>query len=229
MKTRTIQIFRAVGCITLLTCIAGNTACATLTKLAATDDAEPGGTNTFFQIGQMPTLSEDGKVAFYTDLRDSGFLKGWGLFLADGATVRTVARTGQPSPDLNGNFYTLNSQVALNSTSQVFEVGLNGTLAGGTDDSGIYQLSGGVLTILARAGQLSPEGGAVFRSFSSITPRVNRSGQAAFLSSTSTNPYAMYRSTAGVLRRLAYYGQQSPDGNGGLLGLFSAPALNNRG
>ena len=202
---------------------------AGLVELAETGNAEPRDTNTFFQIGQLPTLSEDGKVVFYTDLRNNGLLQGWGVFLADGNTVKTVARTSQPSPDLNGNFYTFNSQVALNSASQVFEAGLNGTLGGGADNSAIYQLSGGALTILARAGQTVPGGGATFRSFTGVTPRMNRSGQTAFECATSSSPYVMYRSTGGVLSQIVYFGQPSPDGNGFLQGLLGDPTINNGG
>lgn len=228
VKTRTMQLFRAGTCTILWACLVTKTVCASLVHVAEAGDVQPEGANTFLQIGSMPSLSENGKVVFYTDLRTAGLVKGWGLFLADGQTVSTVARTGQPSPDLNGNFNVFNSQIALNTTSQVFETGLTGTLAGATDNSGIYQLSGGVLTILARAGQAVPEGGAVFRSFSGVIPRINRSGQTAFQCATSTSLSALYRSTDGALRRMAYLGQPSPDGNGAL-GALSPPSLNNGG
>src|SRR5579859_5834647 len=133
MKARGKYLLVALAHTSLGVFLSSTTSSAGLIQLAGTGGAEPGGTNTFFQIGQMPTLSEDGKVIFYTDLRSNGFLQGWGLFLADGTTVKTVARTSQPSPDLNGNFYTFNSHAALNSTNEVFETGLNGTLGGGLD------------------------------------------------------------------------------------------------
>jgi hypothetical protein len=202
---------------------------AGLVELAETGNAEPGGTDTFFQIGQMPTLSEDGQVVFYSDLRNNGIFQGCGIFLADGNSVKTVARTSKPSPDLNGNFYTFNSQVALNSTSQVFEAGLNGTLAGGADNSAMYQLTGGALTMLARAGQTVPGGGATFRSLTGVTARMNRGGQTAFECATSSSPCVMYRSSGGVLSQIVYFGQPSPDGNGFLQGLLGDPTFNNGG
>jgi hypothetical protein len=199
-----------------------------LVKLAETGNSEPNGTNTFFQIGQFPTLSENGQVVFYSDLRNNGFLQGWGLFIADGQSVRTVARTGQPSPDLNGNFYTFNSMAGLNNTSQVFETGLNGTLGGGSDSSGLYRVDKGVLSILARAGQPVPGESASFGSFNGVTPRINSSGQMAFIAASRTNPAIIFRTTGTNLVPIAAFGQQSPDGNG-TLGVTSDPTLNNGG
>jgi hypothetical protein len=203
-------------------------AIADLIKLAETGDSEPNGTNTFFQIGQTPTLSENGQVIFHTDLRNNGFLQGWGIFIADTQGLRTVARTGQPSPDLNGNFYTFNAVVSLNNTSQVFETGLNGTLGGGSDNSGLYSVDNGVLSILARAGQPVPGEGVNFGSFGGVTPRLNRSGQVAFRSGSTTNPAVIFRSAGTTLTPVAALGQPSPDGNGAL-GSGGDPTLNNRG
>jgi hypothetical protein len=207
MKIKYLRLFRQ---LVLAVSIGGATGTiyAGLIKLAESGDVEPNGTNTFFENGQTPVLSDNGKVAFYTDLRDNGFLQGGGLFLADGQTIRTLARAGQPSPDLNGNFYTFNSQVGLNSTNQVFEAGLNGTLGGGTDNTGLYELNAGGLTLLARAGQTIPGGGPTFRSFSGVAVRINRKGQAAFRAATSTKPAVMCRVSDGVLTQLAC--QQPP-------------------
>src|SRR4051812_532973 len=101
-------------------------------KLAESGQGEPAphGTNVFFEIAQNPTLNSEGQVAFYTDLRNAGFLQGFGIYLADQAGVTTIARAGEPAPDLNGNFYSFGSLVALNSTSQVFQANLHGSLGG---------------------------------------------------------------------------------------------------
>jgi hypothetical protein len=203
-------------------------AAAGLVKLAEAGDSEPNGTNTFFQIAQTPTLSENGQVVFYTDLRNNGFLQGWGIFIADGQSVRTVAKSGQPSPDLNGNFYTFNSMVGLNNTSQVFETGLQNSLGGGLDNSGLYRVDTGVLAILARAGQPVPGESAVFRSFSGVTVRINRNGQTAFQAKSSTNSAVILRSAGSSLAAVAWVGQRSPDGNG-TLGVMADPSLNNGG
>ena len=208
--------------------IAPESAAAGLIKLAETGDSEPNGTNTFFQIAQTPTLSENGQVAFYTDLRNNGFLQGCGIFVADGQSVRTVVRSDQPSPDLNGNFYTFNSMVGLNNTSQVFETGLQNTLGGGLDNSGLYRVDTGVLTTLAKAGQTLPGEDAVFRSFNGVTVRINRSGQTAFQAKSSTNSAVILRSAGTNLLAVAWIGQGSPDGNG-TLGAMGDPSLNNSG
>ena len=205
------------------------TAQAGLVKLAESGDVQPNGTNQYFQISQMPTLNERGQVTFYTDLRYDGFLKGRGMFLADGETVKTIVLSGEAPPDSNGNFSTFHDPATLNSSNQVVWVDLTGTLGGSSDDAGIYQVSGGVLTQLAREGQpATPESGT-FKDLASASVPVNRNGQAAFVGSTSSNIMALFRSTGTNLARLAYYNERSPDGNGTLGNLFYAPAINNHG
>jgi len=203
-------------------------ASGSLIKLAETGDSEPKGTNTYLQIGPTPTLSENGQVVFCTDLRNGGVLQGWGIFISDGQSIKTVARSGQPSPDVNGNFYTFTGMVSLNNTSQVFETGLNGTLGGGSDSSGLYRVDGGRLSILARAGQPVPGENVSFASFNGVIARINSSGQTSFLAKSATNPAVIFRSTGSTLIPVATLGQQSPDGNG-TLGLAGPPSLNNRG
>ncbi len=200
-----------------------------IVKLAESGDLEPGGTNMFFEISAFLTLNDLGQVAFQTDLRNNGFLQGWGIFLADTNGVQTVARTGEPSPDANGNFYTFNGQCSLNNTSQVFQTTLNGTLGGGADSTAIYQHYDHTISQVARAGQAVPEGGATFRGLSGIQARINRNGQVAFRSASSTNADQIYRYSNGVLTRMAYSRQPSPDGDGFLLTFFADPTLNNLG
>lgn len=119
--------------------------------------------------------------------------------------------------------------MALNSTSRVFEAGLSGTLEGGLDNTALFQQSRGVSTILARAGQMVPGGGATFNGLGGVTPRLNRNGQTAFCCGTSTKPYVMFRATGGVLSAIAWWGQPSPDGNGALQDLPVDPSFNNAG
>ncbi|HEY3856079.1 MAG TPA: choice-of-anchor tandem repeat NxxGxxAF-containing protein [Verrucomicrobiae bacterium] len=200
-------------------------------KLAESGDFEPGSTNNVYsEISESPTLNDAGQVSFNSDLRDSGFLQGYGIYLADGKSVTTVAHVGQPMPDLNGNFYSFYDLVALNSTSQVFQANLRGTLGGGDDDTGIYQFNSGGLTQLAREGYATPDGNGIFKSLDNVPVRINRSGQTAF-SCTTTSPkqvYVIYRSTDAVLTVMAFAKEASPDGNGQLYS-FSDPALNNNG
>jgi hypothetical protein len=199
-----------------------------LVKLAETGDVEPNGTNQFFQISQNPTINERGQVAFHTDLRYNGFLQGRGFFLADGETNRAIAKAGQPPPDANGNFSTFHEPVALTASNQVFLANLTGTLGGGSDDVGIYQGQGGVFTQLAREGQPAAPGTGTFQSFANAFVPVNRSGQTAFIG-TSSNSIAVFRSIGTALTRLAYYNEPSPDGNGNLGNLFFTPSINNNG
>ena len=228
MKTAS-RSFSKYPILLLCLLVAASRARAGLVKLAESSDFEPGGTNVFFLITQTPTLNERGQVAFYSDLRNTnGFAQGFGFFLADGETNTTIAKTGQPAPDANGNLYTFYNTAALNSSNQVFQANLNGTLGGASDDAGMYRRNGGALTQLAREGQpASPEGGT-FNNLQGFPIRINRSGQTAFTCGTSSNVYAIYRTTGNALTRLAYYNQPLPDGNGAL-GFMQNPSFNNNG
>jgi len=208
---------------------ASNRSRAGLVKLAESGDLEPNGTNVFFQITQTPTLNERGQVAFYSNLYSiNGFAQGFGFFLADGETNTTIAKTGQPAPDVNGNLYTFYNTAALNSSNEVFEAKLNGTLGGALDDAGMYRVNGGTLTQLAREGQPASSEGGAFNNLQGFPIRINRSGQTAFTCGTSSNVSAIYRTTGSTLTRLAYINQPSPDGNGAL-GFMQNPSFNNNG
>lgn len=208
---------------------AASAAQAGLVKLAESGDLEPGGTNEFFIISSDPTINERGQVAFYCDLRNNGFARGFGFFLSDGETNTTIAKTGQPAPDANGNFNTFHDPAALNTGNQIFLANLTGTLGGSSDNVGIYQVNGGVLTQLARTGQPAAPNSGTFQSLANASIPVNRNGQAAFVGRTSSNLVALFRSTGTTLTRLAYYTQPSPDGNGTLGNLFVTPAVNHNG
>jgi hypothetical protein len=229
MNRRSQLCFSHISTPLLLLNIFAATARCGLVKLAETGDVQPNGTNQFFQIIQNPTINDRGQVAFYTDLRFNGFLEGRGLFLADGETNTTIALSGEAPPDVNGNFSTFHDPVTLNSSNQVFLANLTGTLGGGSDDVGIYQVSGGVLTQIARKGQPATSESGKFTGLASASVPVNRSGQAAFVGSTSSNFVALFRSSGTNLTRLAYYSEHSPDGNGTLGNLFATPAINNNG
>lgn len=228
MKRLSVDFTIAFGLV-MLPFAVGITAHAGLVKLAESGEFEPNGTNVFGLITQTPTLNERGEVAFYSNLYSTnGFLQGSGFFLADGETNTTIAKTGQPTPDVNGNFYTFYNTAALNRSNQVFQANLNGTLGGASDDAGMYRRSGGTLTQLAREGQpASPQGGT-FNNLQGFPIRLNRNGQTAFTCGTSSNVYAVYRTTGNALTRLAYYNQPLPDGNGEL-GFMQNPSFNNNG
>jgi len=228
MKPKSV-LFATVLTHALLLLAAPSRSRAGLVKLAESGDLEPGGTNVFFQITETPTVNDRGQVAFHSNLYSiNGFAQGFGFFLADGETTTTIAKTGQPAPDANGNLFTFYSTAALNRSNQVFQAKLNGTIGGASDDAGMYRRSGGVLTQLAREGQpASPEGGT-FNNLQGFPIRINRSGQTAFACGTSSNVSAIYRTTGNTLTRLAYNSQPLPDGNGAL-GFMQNPSFNNNG
>jgi hypothetical protein len=229
LKVQKRGMTRKVCPLIILSVFALSLSEAGIVKLAESGDPEPApsGTNVFFQIGHGITLNSEGQVAFVTDLRHDGFLQGYGAYLADQAGVQTIARVNEPAPGANGNFYSFYDFVALNSTSQVFQANLRDSLNGANDDTGIFQVSGAGLKQVVRAGAPPPQGG-IFRSFQGVPARVNQAGQVAFKASTTSHASAVFLSTGGTLKELAFAGQPLPEG-GGTFSLFNDVALNDKG
>ncbi len=227
MKRKPLLAYRIIASV-VLTIAALNGHAFSFVKLIESGQPEPGGTNLLSQISQAPTIDDLGRVSFKSDIRSNGFLQGSGIFLVDGTNVTTFAHYGQPAPDGNGSFSSFFTQVALNTNSQAFEAfNMSGTLGGGNDDTGMFQVISGAVVQLAREGQITAQGDK-FKTFETIPIRLNRLGQTAFTAVQTTNGTTVYRSTGANLTRIAYSREPMPGGNGQLFDM-DAPTLNNNG
>jgi hypothetical protein len=110
-----------------------------------------------------------------------------GLFLGDGGPITQVARMGQPAPDGNGFFSTLQGQ--LNNAGQVLITAqLNGTQQGTADNTALYVYDEGQLTKIVRTGdefEVAPGDRRTIASFDvNLAPLaplpLNNHGQIAF-------------------------------------------------
>lgn len=229
MRRKNLRFSTVVIPAMLMAIFAIVTAQAGIVKLAEDGEAEPNGTNIFFGT-RGGLLNDAGQVMFRSTLYSpTGFLQGWGIYLADGAAVVTLAHAPQPAPDLNGNFYEFWSY-AISNTNQVFVVTMKGALDGG-EDPAICEITGGQLIMLARNGQPAPGGGEFGISQTGQGQvAINRDGQTAFTCTTNGgNPTSVvYRSTGSTLTPMAYKNEVSPGGGGKFLA-FDAPALNDNG
>lgn len=110
-----------------------------------------------------------------------------GIFLWDKGVLKEVVRTGQTSPDGNGQFdgvVNILMPVLNNSGQVVFVAPLNDTIGGSLDDAGIFRFDGTSLTQIVRNGQPAPDGNGRFSmdtpSFDYFNPALNDLGQIAF-------------------------------------------------
>lgn len=133
-------------------------------------------------------------------------------------STQVVVVTGDSAPDGNGSFLNA-SFVVLNDSGQVSFLGdLQGTIAGPSDDSGVFRNDGATLTQIARAGETPPGGNGAFDFFGA--PALNSTGQVAFTgiltgtSGGSSDDRGIYRYDNGTLNQIIREGEASPDGNG---------------
>jgi hypothetical protein len=206
-------------------------------------DASPDGTGDLFLIEAPIVLNAAGQVAFYSDIRDQGFLDGFGIFRARDATDLTlIARssasqggpvTGWPAPDGDGYFAPFDvPPLVINGTGAVvFAAHLTDTLDPATFE-GVFVGTGGPsgLVQIARRNELVPGGSdriADLQALSGAAPSLNDAGQVAFRAIVvggSPAGQAVLRGdgTPGSLVEIARTGQPTPDDSADLL-QFGSP------
>ena len=139
----------------------------------------------------LPVVINDaGQVTFATPLNGTlGGSNASGIYRGDSTAGNLInlVREGQSAPDSNGVFGVVNPpnplapRATLNSAGQgAFYADLSNTI-GGTNNSGLFRSSGGVVTQIVRKGWVCPDGNGRYDTFP-IQPAFNTSGQVAFYS-----------------------------------------------
>ncbi len=204
-----------------------------LTQIARGGQAAPDG-NGMFSFFHNPLLSNSNQATF------SGFLTGTsggasddaGIFRGNGGALVQIIRKGQALPIGPGTFGSFQSFRENNSGAIALVASLNGTSGGNTDNSGLFRVTNGSITQIARRGQAAPDGNGLFSTF--LFPGFNDSGVLAFrasLSGTSgglLDDNGIYRTSGGAITQIVREGQAAPDGNGTFSLLFE-PVFNNFG
>lgn len=136
------------------------------------------------------------------------------------ATVRVVARTGQPAP--SGGAFTELADPALNDRG---DLAFGALTTNPRAHAVIYLLTGGRLGTVATTGGPAPSGG-VFRAFNDVV--LNNRGTVVFLGRTTDRVahQGLFLARAGTVVPIVTTGQVSP--SGGVFTDFANPTLNAR-
>jgi hypothetical protein len=157
------------------------------TLIARTGDNAPGtgpgvGFASFYISG--PVIN-NGDVLFHGNLTGAGAdnSNDTGVWFYQGGSTGLVVREGDPATDLGAGIEVgeITTGPSFNSTGTVgFHSLLTGPGIDGTNDSAIWEISSGVLSVIAREGSQAPgtNPGTVFNSLTA--PAINDSGQLVF-------------------------------------------------
>lgn len=156
-----------------------------LEQIARDGVASPDG-NGVLIVG-LPAMNGGGDVAFfaYLDATTGGTADNAGIFVGDGTSLGLIARRGALTPSGNGRFFDIDPGLAINDMGAVlFFSTITG--ASGGSNAGLFRGDGEQLVEIARAGDLTPSGQGVLRSFQLPTTTyppvmaLNEGGQVAF-------------------------------------------------
>ncbi len=202
--------------------------------VAKSGDRSPDNTGNLSEL-KLPVLQSDSRAAFTSVIREDGFLQGDGIFLSgQPGGLRLLVRSGQPSPDGNGNLGTFgNPDLLVNSTDTVAFMNLLDNTFGILDHGAIFVASGNptTLAIVARESSAAPNGQA----FNTIAGPLglNSKGQVAFFAGLTNGFPGLFRGAGspGTLVQIVLGGQPTATGNEVFLGTFviPPPTLNESG
>ena len=134
----------------------------------------PGTTATYGDFTADPMISSDGKLAFSANISGVPSNRNEVLFIRDGGITSAVMQEDTPLPDATGTptaaLISRFTSYTINDSSEfIVRVGLR--FGGGVSTSNneaIITSAGGPFRLLAREGDVTPEGGTTFRSFRNI-------------------------------------------------------------
>ncbi len=208
------------------------------TQITGPGRPSPDGDGVFRDFAQ-PALNDAGQLAFTASLTANRIVH-YGVFRADPTVVTQIARTGDPTPDGNGVFFSFTNPAINNAGDVAFPASLTGTSGSTTDNQGIYISRGNTLLTIARRGQPAPDGNGRFfeltgAHFNNTADRVaiNEAGQVAFhatFTGTAGGGAAagLLRGDGATLKQIIRVGDLAPDGVSRIKSL-SFPALNDAG
>ena len=193
---------------------------------------------------EQPVVASSGGVVFRSGLAGEGFDDAsaalWVDPDADGAApVEVIAYTGMPAPGVNGaTFASFAMEPAINAAGTVvFWASLVGEGVDETNNSGIWAMRGGELSLLLRTGGAAPEieNGSVVQTLSR-RPALNEQGEAAVMGYVTggevtplSNSVIWTVAANGQARMVVREGDAAPTGAGVMYASFSDPVLNDRG
>ena len=160
----------------------------TLELVARGGQTVPGGDGQYFFFSKLGRNQSN--LAFTATLRNTseGDVNDRGVYkvqLSNPASYYELVREGDPVPDGNGEFRSIQTSPILNSLSRVaFETSLTDTSGGGDDDAGVYLVGTEGIIRIARSGQAPPDGNGVYSGFSNVTQGDLRASFIAYMRDT---------------------------------------------
>lgn len=200
-------------------------------------DPAPDGNGKLFDF-DIPSMNSSGEVVVVAALGETTGGNNDNTVILTGTTtpgsLTVIVRKGDPSPDGNGNFFTLdaNSEPVINDAGHVaFIAGLSGTFGGGLDETGIFGWGGApaALKLILRQGTALP-GGIVgitvpnLRGGGVTTFSFDELGRVVF----GLVGFGIFRGVDGTISDIARSLQAIPGGPGLFTNLL-VPALNDGG
>lgn len=193
-------------------------------EVAVAGDPAPGtGGGTYSLLDVRTALNAGGDVLFRSAV--VGGTTGAGIFVASGASDRTVVLEGDPAPGTGGGVYDALSPDDFHATSNVV---FRASVSGGTAGTGIFLDVGGVDSAVAVAGDPAPGTGGGIHSILIAPASANANGDVLFQSRVTggSASYGVFLDSGGVQTAVVVQGQVAPGTGGGIYGAFSPPSFN---
>ncbi len=203
-----------------------------LIEIARKGQSAPDGNGTFTQFTGESSINNNGNVLF--EARIDGTSSGnteWGIFQSDGSTITRLVRSGQLSPDGNGDFSLFNKSVRNSSGEVAFTALLDTNQTSLT--RALFMTVGGSLTHVARAGDTAPDGNGIYDLIND--PDISDNGKVAFrgqFTDTIQGPEdssGIFVSDGSITSTIVRRGSISPDGDGQFSFFASSPRINSSG
>lgn len=177
--------------------------------------------STFSEHYYPSAVNDRDEVAFLGRVGDKS-----GIFLANPKGAQMIAFTGRPSPIKGGNYIGFGNRTpAINNKGDMSFVGF---FDGPESGRGLFVRKGGVISLVARSGDIIPGTTYAFSDFSS--PSMNDRGDIAFIGSYAGRSRGIFIRTAKGIETVAMFEQPIPGGiKEDTFNNFTQPAINSRG
>ncbi|MDJ0556056.1 MAG: hypothetical protein QNJ68_16770 [Microcoleaceae cyanobacterium MO_207.B10] len=187
-----------------------------LNQVADINTTIPGSTETFDSFGFLPSLNDNGNIAFYGEISDFGFPGFQGIYTHIGG-INLIADTNTPIPGTTENFEGFGT-LSFNNNETVAFVGFTDTTF--TEPAIYYSNSEGILTSIIDTKTPIPNSTENFSNLS--TPILNNNDEIVFAASQDlSGNFGIYTNNIGGINVVADVNTSIPDGVGNFTGFTS--------
>ncbi len=197
------------------------------TPIVRKGQSVPNGNGNYNVFSTDTLINDVGQVAFYSTLNNTSGGSGdnEAIFLSSNNGLVQIVRKGQLAP--NGGTFVGITQMSLNNAGQV---AFRGDFSGQANQR-IFRSDGGVLTEIARVGQLAPDGVSTFSSL--VSPQMNNAGQIVFQAGLNNAPFTsnkgIFVGTGSGIIEIARRGENAPGTGTAITMNAVSPLINDSG